>query len=243
MRRMLMNTASVALAAAAVAAVSGSVALAQEDLAISGNVGLVSDYRFRGVSLSDNTVALQGGFDLVLPSGFYVGTWGSSIEAVSGPTGGDSELELDYYGGYAFEAGMFTFDIGVLAYTYPGAEDLWFYEPYGSATTTLGVVTLTGGVAWAPEQDNLADEDNTYFYLDGAMPLGDSPFSLTGHVGQESGILASFFDDAGEDDKTDWSLGVSTTVLGVSVGLSYVDTTEDGELTDAVGVLSFSKAL
>jgi uncharacterized protein (TIGR02001 family) len=242
---MLLNAGSVLVAVTAFAAASGTVASAQDEgLSVVGNVGLVSDYRFRGVSLSDNTIALQGGFDLATPSGFYVGTWGSTIEAVSGPTGGDSELELDLYGGYLFEAGMFTFDVGVLAYTYPGAEDLWYYEPYASATTTLAdLVTLTGGVAWAPEQDNLSDEDNTYFYLDGSMPLGDSPFSLTGHVGYEDGILASFFDDAGEDDKTDWSIGVSTTILGLGVGLSYVDTTEDGELTDAVGVLSISKAL
>jgi uncharacterized protein (TIGR02001 family) len=238
-----MNAGSVLLAASAFAVAGGAVAVAQDEPSISGNVALVSDYRFRGVSLSDNTMALQGGFDYAMPSGFYVGTWGSTIESVSGPVGGDSELELDLYGGYGFEAGMFAIDLGVLAYTYPGAEDLWYYEPYASVGSTFGIVDLTAGVAWAPEQDNLSDEDNTYIYLDGAMPLGDSPFSLTGHIGQESGILASFFDDAGEDDKTDWSIGISTSLYGVDLGLSYVDTTEDGELTDAVGVFTISKAL
>lgn len=68
---------------------------AAEDYAISANIGYFSDYRFRGVSLSDEDFALQGGIDVTHSSGFYVGTWGSSIEPFNG-----AEMELDLYGGY-----------------------------------------------------------------------------------------------------------------------------------------------
>ena len=68
-------------------------ALAEEtdppsDIEVSGNVALVTDYRFRGVSLSAGDPAIQGGIDVSHASGFYIGTWGSSIE------GGDAFGEM-----------------------------------------------------------------------------------------------------------------------------------------------------
>ena len=47
---------------------------------ISGNVALTSDYRFRGISQSDTSAAIQGGFDAEFSPGFYIGTWGSSVD-------------------------------------------------------------------------------------------------------------------------------------------------------------------
>ena len=54
-------------------------AFAQEesDITVSGNVALVSEYRFRGVDLSDSDPAIQGGISVSHSSGLYVGTWGS----------------------------------------------------------------------------------------------------------------------------------------------------------------------
>src|SRR3990170_7375763 len=65
-------------------------------ITISGNVALTTDYRFRGVSLSAGDIALQGGIDVVHESGFYVGTWASSIQGGT-PYG---EVELDLYCGW-----------------------------------------------------------------------------------------------------------------------------------------------
>src|SRR3712207_6564043 len=76
-------------------------------LDISGTVGLVSDYRFRGVTLSNGDPALQGGLTLAHDSGFYVGTWGSSID--SGELYGSTEVDL--FGGWSGEiAPGTTFD-------------------------------------------------------------------------------------------------------------------------------------
>lgn len=61
---------------------------------ISANVGVVSDYRFRGISQSNEEPALQGGVDYAHDSGVYLGLWGSSVEF------GDASAEIDLYGGW-----------------------------------------------------------------------------------------------------------------------------------------------
>ena len=67
-------------------------------LKVSGSVGLVNDYRFRGVSQSDEEMAIQGGFTIAHESGLYVATWGSNL-AGWGQFGG-SNMELDLVAGY-----------------------------------------------------------------------------------------------------------------------------------------------
>ena len=88
------------------------------DFELSGNVAVVSDYRFRGVSETNRKAAFQGGFDLAHKSGFYIGNWNSNIKYAS-----DSNpyLESDFYGGYATEVSGVGVDVGVLRYQYPGA--------------------------------------------------------------------------------------------------------------------------
>lgn len=215
-------------------AITAPAALA-EDFTIEANVALVSDYRFRGVSLSDKDPAIQGGFDLTLPSGFYVGTWASSIEPV-----GSSEIELDLYAGYGFEAAGAEFDFGVLVYTYPGASDTHYWEVYGSVGLETGLVASTVGFAYAPQQDNIGGEDNLYLYYEGSVPLGDSGFSLVGGLGYEMGAFGDL--DGDGDDKWDWRLGVAWSFAGVDLELAYVDTTEDTSGSNATALFTISKA-
>jgi len=107
---------------------------AASDITISGNAALVTQYRFRGVGLSDGDIAIQGGIDVSHSSGFYIGTWGSSLANTdtsvllddgTGTIGdykvaGYGAMELDIYGGWSGEilSGL-TGDIGVLYYAYP----------------------------------------------------------------------------------------------------------------------------
>ncbi|MGY6531706.1 TorF family putative porin [Glycocaulis sp.] len=206
-----------------------------DELVIEANVALVSDYRFRGVSLSDKDPAIQGGFDLTLPGGFYVGTWASSIEPV-----GSSELELDLYAGFGFEAGGAEFDIGVLVYTYPGASDSHYWEVYGSAGFETGLLESTFGFAYAPDQDSIGGEDNLYLYYEGAFPLGDTGLSLVGGLGYETGAFGDL--DGDGDDKWDWRLGLAWSALGVDFELAYIDTSENTRESNATAVFSISKA-
>lgn len=43
------------------------------------NVGLYSQYIFRGLTQTDRGPAVQGGVDLTHSSGFYLGAWASNI--------------------------------------------------------------------------------------------------------------------------------------------------------------------
>ena len=88
------------------------------ELELSGNLGLVSDYRFRGISQTDKQMAVQGGFDLAHSSGFYAGTWASNVSQWAN-TGGS--MELDIYAGFTGELpGGLGYDLGAIAYKYPG---------------------------------------------------------------------------------------------------------------------------
>jgi uncharacterized protein (TIGR02001 family) len=102
------------------------------------NVGLVTDYRYRGISQSGLNPALQGGVDYAHSSGFYLGTWLSTITWItdSAPVA-RGRVEADIYGGYKGTAGPISYDVGLLQYWYvsnnltPNANTL---EVYGAAT-------------------------------------------------------------------------------------------------------------
>jgi len=220
---------------------------ADSSFSISGNVALVTDYRFRGVSLSLGDPALQGGIDIVHDSGFYVGTWGSTIQGGT-PYG---ELELDVYAGYTTALSeAVTIDVGLLYYMYPTGDDVIFgdvptdyFEPYASVATTFGPVGATVGVAYAWEQDAL--DDNLYLYTDWTFGIPGTPVSLSAHLGYTDGPLSVPFITGTGNDGFDWSIGATVPVHGgLSVGVSYVGvegpTIEEFTDDAIVGTLSFT---
>lgn len=88
--------------------------------ALTGNLSLNSDYRFRGISQTWKLPAVQGGLDYAHSSGFYAGTWASNVSGNSYNNG--AGLELDLYSGYKLSLAQdLTLDLGALAYVYPGA--------------------------------------------------------------------------------------------------------------------------
>ena len=105
--------------AAAFAAPTAALAQAASPHTVTGNLSFVTDYRFRGISQSFDKPAIQGGIDYSHASGFYLGTWGSSISGLQ--FANSSGLEWDMYGGYKFNAGPLAMDVGLLYYWYPGA--------------------------------------------------------------------------------------------------------------------------
>lgn len=230
------NQAYVFLAISGFGLISTSSLAAQDeaDFSLSANAALVSDYRFRGVSLSDKDPAIQGGFDVAHDSGFYIGTWGSSIESYGDPVTGMSEFELDIYAGYGGEIGGLSTDIGILAYTYPGSENTHYIELYGSVGGAVGIAEWTLGAAYVWDQDNVGGTDNIYVYLDGGMPLGDTPLSLATHLAYEDGAFG--------DGKWDWSAGLSYDFEQFSVSVSYVDTNIKGSRTAKAGVVAMLSA-
>jgi uncharacterized protein (TIGR02001 family) len=229
-----------ALAATAVCAAPA--AFAQEDggIAISGNVALTTDYAFRGISQTDESPAIQGGFDLSAGS-FYAGTWASNINFGSG----GANMELDVYGGFKFAAGPVNIDVGVIGYLYPGAADdtaeFDYYEGYIKPSIALGdSFTLGGAVYWSPEF-TAESGDGVYYEVNGAFTLSDS-FALSGAVGHQTVDLAGFF--AGEDEYTTYNFGGTYSAAGLAFDLRYVGTDVDNvSIYDDRVILTIKKAL
>jgi uncharacterized protein (TIGR02001 family) len=93
----------------------------EPDYTLSYNIGAVTDYRYRGISQTRLKPALQGGIDFAHKSGFYIGTWASTIKWIK-DGGGDASVEVDLYGGYKFNAGPVAVDVGALRYFYPNSQ-------------------------------------------------------------------------------------------------------------------------
>lgn len=217
---------AVSLAAAGLSLATPAMAQAEEeasDFTISANVALTTDYRFRGVSLSGGDPAIQGGFDVAHDSGFYVGTWASSIKG--GPAYGD--LEFDIYAGWSGNlTDAVSVDVGVLYYLYP-TEDLGldtdYIEPYASIGVNFGPAEATFGVAYAPEQDSLGGDDNLYLYTDLGVGIANTPITLTGHLGYTDGPLAPpLLVGSADDTGLDWSIGASVTEGNFELGVAYI---------------------
>ena len=196
-------------------------------ITISGNAAVTSDYRFRGLSFSDGDIAVQGGIDVAHESGFYVGTWGSSIEdsATYGHT------ELDVYAGWSGEvtSGL-TLDAGLLYYIYPNGEGGLagpsdYFEPYASVAGSIGPVELTSGIAYAWSQDSLGNSDNVYIYTGASAGIPNTPITLNANIGINDGSLGNPTGVLGDNDYVDWMLGVDWAITdNLTASLAYTDT-------------------
>lgn len=194
---------------------------AESGLDLSANLGIVSDYRFRGISLSDRDPALQGGLDLE-GEHFFIGTWASTIADYEG-----AEVEVDVYAGIHGGSDSFGWTAGAYAYLYPGGADVNYVEGIASVETYVGPVTLGLEGSYAPEQDNV-DVANQYLGAYARFERDDG-FALLARGGYEDGFY---------DGKWDWELGASYTRGALTASLSYVDTNygaedEEGRLARA----------
>jgi uncharacterized protein (TIGR02001 family) len=199
---------------------------------IDGELGLLSDYRFRGLSLTGKDPEVTAELSVAHESGFYAGTWLSNVDLGSG----NDDIEVDFYAGFATDLGGVSLDVGALYYLYPSDGSLDYLELTGSVGTTVGPADISVGVAYAPSQGALGNTDNTYVYVSGEVPLGDSPLSLHGTFGIEDGAFAT--------NKKDWIVGVSADVgSGFTLTADYVDTAHGlSPLADATAVFSITKS-
>ena len=174
------------IALAALALTAGTTAFAQ----VAYNVGVVSEYRYRGLSQTNGDPALQGGADYAHSSGFYAGAWATNISWIK-DSGVDGSLELDLYGGYKGTAGPVGYDVGYLRYEYVGnkykdvsATTVNANTDEAYAAVTYGPATLKYSYAFS-NLFGLADsKGSTYIDLSATFDVGGG-FSLTPHVGYQ----------------------------------------------------------
>jgi len=201
-------------------------------ITLTANITFSTDYRFRGISQTENDFALQGGFDATHESGFYVGTWASNLSGWG--TFGGANIELDLYGGYATTLNNIDFDGGIIWYLFPGGLDNTSYgEIYGSLGKSYDDIHLSVGANYAPSQSALSqdgeNQDNIYVYGDASHDLGASPFSFSTHLGYSNGNSAqgpNGWVASPTGSHLDWSVGLTYDIpFGpLEASLTYIDT-------------------
>ncbi len=126
----------------------------------SANIGVTSNYIWRGVTQTGDQSAIQGGVDYENDNGFYAGTWISNVTWTATPG-----YEQDWYLGYGFEAGPVGLDVGYIFYSYPvgtGQDD------FGEAYVNVSWQWLTGGLAYSTnKEDSSLDTGDVYLYVSG----------------------------------------------------------------------------
>jgi uncharacterized protein (TIGR02001 family) len=197
------------------------------------NVGFVSDYRYRGISQTEKKAALQGGMDYSHESGVYVGTWASNVSWFDdfNPSSSNS-LEWDFYGGYKGTAGPIGYDIGLLQYYYPGSDVSTAGVPSPNTLEAyLGLswefLTFKYSYSFSNLFGFVDSKGSQYYDLSASYDVWEG-FIVGAHFGRQSVANNSKF------SYNDWKIGVTKEVLGVNVGLAYVDTDTD-KYTSASG--------
>lgn len=193
----------------------------------SWEVSGVSDYRFRGVSQSDNHSTLQGSFTYTTPVGLYASVWGSGVDFGDG----GPHTEIDYIVGWGVNVSKdIDFDVQVNRYTYPGSSALDYNELI-TKTTFAKQYSLT--VAYSNDMLNTST-DGWYYALGGEWGL-PADFALNANVGRNT------FERGVARDYTDWNVGVSRNVGPVNLGLGYYGT--DGNGRDNYGRLANNRVV
>lgn len=140
----------------------------------SANIGVTSNYLFRGVTQTADQTAVSGGLDYGFDSGVYVGTWLSNVDFGAG-----GQTEIDYYIGYSGEFSEFSYDIGYAYYHYPEAEDTFGSDfSFGEIYASVSYDFLTAGIFYVSNSktdDTTGAEvyikGDTYYYLSGSWDL------------------------------------------------------------------------
>ena len=196
------------IASALLAATVSAPSFAVEGL--SANVGLTSDYLWRGMTQTDGAPAISGGIDYDAGNGIYVGTWASNVDF-----GDDATYEWDLYAGYAGEVEGFSYDVGAIYYAYPNGDDSDFSELYAS----VGYGFLTLGVATLLDADWDADfADDFYYSADAAFEVAE---------GLELGFHVGYYDIDAGDSQTDYSVSLSKNNFTFTVADSDIDGEDD----------------
>lgn len=189
-------------------------AASAQDVDVSFNAAVTSDYVFRGFSQTGENAAIQGGVDVTIGS-FYAGAWASTVDF-----GDNTTAEIDVYGGFRGEAAGWSWDGGVIFYGYaPGANsDYDYIEVKGAVSRAFGPVTAGAAVYFSPDFFGV-DDEATYYEVNAAFtPI--EKLTVSGAVGQQLLNVS--------DDYVTWNLG-GTWALDDSLGLDvrYHDTDID----------------
>ncbi len=161
---------------------------------VSANIGVMSDYIYRGIFQEDSSA--NAGLDYEHESGFFIGTWGASV--------GDG-IEADIYAGFGQDAGPVSWSVGVTGYYYPDDFD----DTYEEVNLGLGWIgfSLDGAVGeWGGFG---VPEDYTFVSLTYTFDMG--AYLKYGEYGDQ------FSGDYRE-------IGLETDFMGVDLSIALIHT-------------------
>ena len=198
---------------------------------ITGNAALTSDYRFRGVSQTQNAPAIQGGVDITTSTGLYIGNWNSSISSEMYP--GVAGIESDVYAGFKKEFGGIKVDAGVISYMYPRATtDTNTNEVYVGASFNVLSVKYSRSMS---NYFGVADSKNSsYVQADANVPVAGK-LSAVAHYGRTSVANNSALDYA------DYNVGAAYDLDGWIVAAKYHANTSKGANFETVNTVNNQK--
>ena len=154
---------------------------------LSANLGVASNYYFRGVSQTGDAAAISGSVDYSNDSGFYLGTWMSNVDF-----GGKEDMEVDFYAGFGGDIGDsgLGYDLSLLYYWYPGAGgDLQGGElDYTEVSGILSFGPVSANIAYTVDSEYDDDdapfiEGDLYYGLSADLPVDIEGFGLSAFVG------------------------------------------------------------
>lgn len=231
----IMKISGMAWAGLAAAVIAATPALAAEDSKalipgdFSANVGVFSDYTFRGISQTGDEPAAQGGIDYSLDTGvngvgLYLGVWGSNVDFSDGD---EASVEIDWYGGLSKNFGGLDASIGFIYYSYPGASGSLNYD-FIEGNLALGYEIndmFSVGFGYNATGDNFGNSGAAHYFsgsLGYAVPVEGVDLSLDASVGRQLIEDNAAF---GTPDYWDWRIGASLALTpNISVSAFYTDT-------------------
>lgn len=207
----------------AVALLAG-VGVSAQAVEVTGNVALVSDYLYDGVSQTTNDPALQGSVTMATDSGFYFGFWGSQVDF---STGTHSNVETDWYVGWSGGTDTLEFDVGATVYKYfPSDDDLDYLEYYAGVTTFDTTFKLFKSSGYEPDGTDL---NYTRFKITHAFAINDMfsiPLEFTNFTYDEP-VLSTGTTNVFTDNYKHYKIGLGATFDSIYLEASYQKTDID----------------
>ena len=183
---------------------------------ITGNAGLTSDYRFRGISQSQGAAALQGGVDYVSKTGFYIGNWNSSVSSQVYQQG--SGLESDVYAGYRKDFGPVSVDLGLYSYFYPNARTGGSPAKYDTNEAFIGFgvgpVSAKVSQSYSDYFGTANSKETRYYEINLTQPINKN-LKFVAHAGRTDVANQS------TGDYDDFNAGLVLTAAGWDFGARY----------------------
>lgn len=221
------------------------------DLEVSGNVALVSQYIFRGITYTREKPAVQGSLTLSHRSGAYLGIAGTNVNHVAI---NNTSIEIDVFGGYAGSVGDFTYDVGFLQFLFPGGKYEVSREKYSTLELNAGVGWKNLSLKYSHAVTDYFGYNNKTMVMDfGMEPNGRSRgsnyleaavnFELPYGFAFEARVGRQVVRNYRKFDFTDHRLTLSKTLApGWLASVSYIDTNARSALYTDVRGLDTSRA-